>query len=258
MSLRCSGDDPIVSPISGAGASQSFRRRKAGADATPSPRLRGEGRGEGACRKQSFEVGARPRGPLIPTFSPRGGEKEQPGRAAQTFSLPERVFRSGWHDPQCQTASPVWPEHVLLVSFLFFSVLPAKKKRRQNAGRRNLATSAPLRVRRCSNREQHAYRRSTAALTRGVFHPKAQPGPGFLGRGRSARSMKSPCGEEPRAAPLAYATAAPVPVQGAPPIPVVVPGDVMPELPGSRPYPPARGHRTRSDFRNTFAKGVLR
>src|SRR5580704_4734704 len=35
-------------------------------------------------------------------------------------------------------------------------------------------------------------------------------------------------------------------------------GRLMPKPPGSGPYPSARGHRTRSAFRNTFAKGVLR
>jgi hypothetical protein len=34
-------------------------------------------------------------------------------------------------------------------------------------------------------------------------------------------------------------------------------GRMMPKPPGSGPYPPARGHRTRSAFLNTFAKGVL-
>jgi hypothetical protein len=32
---------------------------------------------------------------------------------------------------------------------------------------------------------------------------------------------------------------------------------MMPEPAGDGPYPPARGHRTRSAFPNTFAKGVL-
>jgi hypothetical protein len=38
----------------------------------------------------------------------------------------------------------------------------------------------------------------------------------------------------------------PVPVQRAPRAPVIVPADMMPKPPGNGPYPPARGHRTRS------------
>ena len=64
--------------------------------------------------------------------------------------------------------------------------------------------------------------------------------PGFLGRGLNGRYPPSP-----------------VPVQRRTSHPGHNAGRLMPKPPGSGPYSPARGHRTRSAFRNTFAKGVL-
>ena len=85
-------------------------------------------------------------------------------------------------------------------------------------------------------------------------------GPCFLGLGRSVRSYTAAPtgGRRPRAAPRALPRAAPVPVQWCTPRAGRSAGRMMPKPPGNGPYPPARGHRTRSAFRNTFAKGVLR
>jgi hypothetical protein len=67
-----------------------------------------------------------------------------------------------------------------------------------------------------------AFRRCTAVLSLGKFVPSSRRGPGQVSW-----------------------------------VPVVVPADVMPEPPWSRPpYPPARRRRIRSASRNTFAKGV--
>jgi hypothetical protein len=55
-------------------------------------------------------------------------------RVAQAISLPERVFRSDWHDPQCQTASPIQPEHGFLLSSFASSHFHSKEEK--EAGRR--------------------------------------------------------------------------------------------------------------------------
>ena len=90
--------------------------------------------------------------------------------------------------------------------------------------------------------------------------PRLSVGPCFLGRGRSVRSYTAAPtgGRRPRAAPRALPRAVPVPVQWCTPRAGRSAGGMMPKPPGNGPYPPARGHRTRSAFRNTFAKGVLR
>jgi hypothetical protein len=93
-----------------------------------------------------------------------------------------------------------------------------------------------------------AFRRPTTALSSGPSIssiPKVRPGPGLLGFG----AFKAV--EFPPPAPLPSSS-------DAPRTPVVMPANMMPGPPGSRSYPPARRHRTRSTSRNTFAKGVPR
>ncbi len=97
-----------------------------------------------------------------------------------------------------------------------------------------------------------AFRRSTLRLLPSGRWPLGRNSrPGFLGRGRSARSCKpAPTGgRRPCAAKRALpAPACPSPGK-APPGPVVVPVSMMPEAARERSANPARGHRARSTFR---------
>ena len=67
----------------------------------------------------------------------------------------------------------------------------SKQRKKKEAERRQALTlsAAPSDAARVL-RDALACRRSTTALTRGTYYPKAQLGPGFLRLGRSARSCK--------------------------------------------------------------------
>jgi hypothetical protein len=127
-------------------------------------------------------------------------------------------------------------------SFLSAS-LRQLRKRKRNADRRgeqppHRPGAAPPRP--MGWEGQLACRRPTAALAKGTYVTQGATQAMFPAT-RSGRCYLP----------------SPVPVQRAPRAPVVMPADMIPKPPGNGPYPPARGHRTRSDFRNTFAKGVL-
>ena len=86
--------------------------------------------------------------------------------------------------------------------------LPSNKKGRRNAGKRRVTTAAS-----CDAARALLERARLTAFHHGshleeYFIPKVSFRPGFLGRGPNGRYPPSP-----------------VPVQGAPPIPVIVPGD---------------------------------
>jgi len=113
--------------------------------------------------------------------------------------------------------------------FLFF---PSPSTQREAERRQACeATSAPAR---CGSGQSCplACRRPTAVLARGLTST--------FGTTQAMFPGTWPAGRYP---PL------PVPVQRTPRAPVIVPADVMPKPPENEPYLPARGHRTRSDFR---------
>jgi len=166
---------------------------------------------------------------VVPLPRLRGG--------GQALPSPRRVFRGRAVKSNLSSSAPDECGAFLSAS------LRQLRKRKRNADRRGeqpphrpgAAPPHPM-----GWEGQPACRRPTAALAKGTYVTQGATQAMFPAT-RSGRCYLP----------------SPVPVQRAPRAPVVMPADMIPKPPGNGPYPPARGHRTRSDFRNTFAKGVL-
>jgi hypothetical protein len=138
------------------------------------------------------------------------------------------------------------------------SAHPTKKTKGSGTPADADPTAATVAAARARRRSAHAYRRSTAALAKeSLSSPRRNPGQSFRRLGRSAASYGPPSGEDRCASPRALPAPSchrPASTSRAGPSA----GRLMPGPPGNGPYLPVRRHRTRSAFRNTFAKGVLR
>ena len=143
---------------------------------------------------------------------------------------------------------------------LDFLVTASKQNEgRQNADRRT-SLSAASRMRR---RAQKAERARLSAFHRGFCPGDSSSqglsiGPGFLGPGRHAQSLGPPSGGGAARRSTALHRGRTCPSPASTSHAGRSTGSLMPEPPGDGPYLPVRRTALALDFRNTFAKGVLR